>query len=46
MTDSTIRVSTVVKKKMCDLDFVGKEHSYESIIKELIEFYNDKSKIN
>lgn len=46
MTDSTIRINQDTKRKLCKLDFVGKEHSYNQIVDDLIEFYHKKRKIN
>ncbi|MCX6706977.1 MAG: hypothetical protein NT001_02445 [Candidatus Woesearchaeota archaeon] len=39
-SDTTIRVKVDVKKQLARLDFVGKEHSYNDIVLELIESYN------
>lgn len=39
-SDTTIRVKVDVKKQLARLDFVGKEHSYNDIVLELIDWYN------
>ena len=43
MQDTTIRLKDPTKKKLEHLDFVGKRHSYNDIIEELIQYYNNKN---
>jgi len=42
--DTTIRLKKDTKSVLSNLDFVKKEHSYEDIIKELVEYYNGRKK--
>lgn len=42
MVDSTIRVKGITKQKLEKLDFVGKRHSFNDIIEELIENYSKR----
>lgn len=42
--DTTIRLKKNTKSILSNLDFVKKNHSYEDIIKELVEHYNGRKK--
>lgn len=38
---TTIKVSKSTKKELVSLDFVGKEHTYNDVILELVRAYKD-----